>query len=176
MWSMASLIGSCAHCCVYFAGYVAVEKKRALRGVKEVVKVLRKRGVAVKEGKLGDKGDGGSAKRSGGKKRQRGSGGGADSASCVCILAADIVPADVISHLPVLCEWGKVPFIFVPSKLHLGAAMKTKRPTSCVLVVKDDAFGSAYDAVHKQVRALFERMLLGGAIAGEAPDDASGRS
>lgn len=41
---------------------------------------------------------------------------------------------DVISHIPVLCEDHGVPYIFVPSRVELGAASCTKRPTSVVMV------------------------------------------
>lgn len=50
------------------------------------------------------------------------------------ILAADINPIDIISHLPVLSEEALIPYVFVPSKEELGLASSTKRPTSCVLV------------------------------------------
>ena len=52
----------------------------------------------------------------------------------ICILAGDIYPLDVISHLPVLLEENGIPYLFVPSKQDLGAAACTKRPTSVVLV------------------------------------------
>jgi H/ACA ribonucleoprotein complex subunit 2 len=52
----------------------------------------------------------------------------------LAILAGDIYPLDVISHLPVLLEEHDIPYIFVPSKQDLGAAASTKRPTSVVLV------------------------------------------
>lgn len=50
------------------------------------------------------------------------------------ILAGDIYPIDVISHIPLLLEEKNIPYIFVPSKFDLGAAASTKRPTSCVLI------------------------------------------
>lgn len=50
------------------------------------------------------------------------------------VLAADISPMDVISHIPVLCEDHGIPYIFVPSRAELGAASNTKRPTSVVMV------------------------------------------
>ena len=53
------------------------------------------------------------------------------------ILAADISPMDVISHIPVLCEDHGVPYVYVPSRAELGAAGSTKRPTSVVLVGKE---------------------------------------
>lgn len=59
----------------------------------------------------------------------------ADSVACrLLILAGDINPIDVISHLPVMCEDAEIPYIFVPSKEELGYASATKRPTSCVMI------------------------------------------
>ena len=52
----------------------------------------------------------------------------------LAILAGDVFPIDVMSHLPVLLEEHNVPYLFVPSKRDLGAAACTKRPTSCVLI------------------------------------------
>lgn len=52
-----------------------------------------------------------------------------------CVIAGNISPIDVISHLPVLCEDAGVPYIYVPSKEDLGAASCTKRPTSCMLIL-----------------------------------------
>lgn len=84
-------------------------KNRCLkRGVKEVVKSLRKSATAA-------------------------SSAGGEPPSIV-VLAADISPMDVISHIPVLCEDHGVPYIFIPSRVELGAAGCTKRPTSVVMV------------------------------------------
>ena len=52
------------------------------------------------------------------------------------MLAGDISPADVISHIPVLCEDVNAPYIFVASRAELGAAGSTKRPTSVVMVTE----------------------------------------
>lgn len=51
------------------------------------------------------------------------------------IIAGDISPLDVISHMPVLCEDSNVPYVFVPSKEELGEASSTKRPTSVTMIV-----------------------------------------
>ncbi|KAM3460141.1 hypothetical protein BB8028_0004g06690 [Beauveria bassiana] len=79
------------------------------RGVKEVVKTLRKSPI-----------------------------GGPSSTAFpgIVVIAGDISPADVISHIPVLCEDHNVPFIFVTSRAELGAAAKTKRPTSVVMIME----------------------------------------
>jgi len=51
------------------------------------------------------------------------------------VIAADISPIDILSHLPVLAEDCNIPYVFVTSKEELGLASSTKRATSCVLVV-----------------------------------------
>lgn len=55
----------------------------------------------------------------------------------IVILAADISPMDVISHIPVLCEDHNIPYLFVTSRAELGAAGSTKRPTSVVMVTPE---------------------------------------
>jgi len=57
------------------------------------------------------------------------------------VLAADISPFDVISHIPVLCEDHNVPYIYVPSRAELGTAGSTKRPTSVVMITPGAAGG-----------------------------------
>lgn len=52
----------------------------------------------------------------------------------IVVLAADISPIDVISHIPVLCEDHNIPYVFLTSRAELGAAGSTKRPTSVVMV------------------------------------------
>ncbi|KAJ3694781.1 hypothetical protein LUZ60_000158 [Juncus effusus] len=76
----------------------ASEVKCLKRGVKEVVKSIRK----------GSKG--------------------------VCVIAGNISPIDVITHLPILCEEAGIPYIYVPTKEDLANAGATKRPTCCVLI------------------------------------------
>jgi H/ACA ribonucleoprotein complex subunit 2 len=63
------------------------------------------------------------------------------------LIAGDISPIDVITHLPVLCEENEIPYIFVPSKEKLGQSSKTKRATSCVLVSRpnDKEVASKFD-------------------------------
>eukprot|EP01036_Dinobryon_divergens_P024511 gene24511-32968_t len=94
----------------------ASKAKIVRRGVKEVVKALRK----------GEKG--------------------------FCIIAGDINPVDVISHLPILCEDKQVPYFYVPSKQDLGEAACTKRPTSCILVSPKESFAeiSLYNKLVKE--------------------------
>lgn len=50
------------------------------------------------------------------------------------VLAGDISPIDVLTHVPVLCEEAGIPYVYLPSKAELGVAGSTRRPTCCVLV------------------------------------------
>jgi len=93
------------------------------------------------------------------------------------VLAADISPIDIISHLPVLCEEASIPYIFVSSKDELGHASSTKRPTSCVMICpnmkrkavqgqggmvedKEGDYRDLYDECFQQVQVLDENILI----------------
>ncbi|XP_068746148.1 H/ACA ribonucleoprotein complex subunit 2-like protein [Montipora capricornis] len=70
------------------------------------------------------------------------------------VIAGDISPIDVISHIPVACEDKKVPYAYVPSKFDLGAASQTKRPTSIVLVKSHEDFKDHYKQCLDEVKSL----------------------
>lgn len=74
----------------------------------------------------------------------------------LCIIAGDISPIDVITHVPVLCEEAGINYVFVPSKEDLGASCGCKRPTSCVLVTlkSGSALEEKLTALVKQVKEL----------------------
>ena len=65
------------------------------------------------------------------------------------MLCGDISPIEVIAHLPVYCEDNEVPYIYIPSREALGEACRTKRPTSCALLVPKA--GSEYAAKFTQI-------------------------
>lgn len=91
------------------------------------------------------------------------------------ILAGDISPLDILSHIPVLCEEQNVPYIFVPSKEALGAASSTKRPTSTVMICPDggkaakkkggaemkEDYKEDFDSLAKDVKKLGEKLIMG---------------
>ncbi|KAI0269147.1 50S ribosomal protein L30e-like protein [Gloeopeniophorella convolvens] len=74
------------------------------------------------------------------------------------VLAADITPIDIISHLPVLSEEAQIPYVFIPSKEELGHASSTKRPTSCVMICPDSkrGKGKGADAEKEDYRELYD--------------------
>ena len=80
------------------------------------------------------------------------------------VIAGDISPLDVISHLPVLCEDHDVPYIFVPSKEKLGEASATKRPTSVSMVVlggknKDDKAAEDYKELYEECTSQTKKLV-----------------
>ncbi|CAA9959717.1 hypothetical protein CFE70_003166 [Pyrenophora teres f. teres 0-1] len=114
----------------------SAKSKTLRRGVKEVVKALRKSAAAGAGSSLSDP-------------------------SAIVVIAADISPMDVIAHIPVLCEDHNVPYIYIKSRAQLGEASATKRPTSVVMIGKermgkkagegDEEFGEAYGELVKVV-------------------------
>lgn len=92
------------------------------------------------------------------------------------ILAGNISPVDVMSHIPVLCEDNQVPYVFVPSKEELGGSCSTKRPTCCLMIVPGgkDGKGIAHEDYKEYYEECFETAkelddkLLAAAVAGNA--------
>jgi len=70
------------------------------------------------------------------------------------VIAGDVSPIDVISHIPVACEDNKVPYAYVPSKFDLGAASQSRRPTSIVLVKFHEDFQENYNECLSEVKSL----------------------
>ncbi|KAJ5682543.1 H/ACA ribonucleoprotein complex subunit NHP2 [Penicillium macrosclerotiorum] len=120
----------------------AAVNKSLKRGVKEVVKALRKSTIPAPNAKI-------------------------EIPSGVVILAADISPMDVISHIPVLCEDHGIPYVFVTSRAELGASAATKRPTSVVMVtpkssgknkkLDEGADGEDFSKVFEELAKLAEK-------------------
>ncbi|XP_077217492.1 H/ACA ribonucleoprotein complex subunit 2-like protein [Tasmannia lanceolata] len=102
---------------------IASESKCLKRGVKEVVKSIRR----------GNKG--------------------------LCVIAGNISPIDVITHVPILCEESEVPYIYVPSKEDLATAGATKRPTCCVLVQTKPNKGELGQEEEEKLKADYTQVV-----------------
>lgn len=74
------------------------------------------------------------------------------------VIAGNITPIDVISHIPILCEENDIPYVFVPKKEDLGAASLTKRPTSCVLVM--DKKGADHHETFGEVKKKVSKIQM----------------
>ncbi|KAL4559358.1 hypothetical protein LXL04_031496 [Taraxacum kok-saghyz] len=100
----------------------AAEHKCLKRGVKEVVKSIRR----------GNKG--------------------------VCVIAGNITPIDVITHVPILCEEAEIPYVYVTSKEDLANAGATKRPTCCVLVLSKPTKGELAEEIQKKLKTEYDEV------------------
>ena len=89
-----------------FIKKLAAGKDQVKRGVKEVVKAIRRK-IAK---------------------------------NALVVICGDISPIDVISHIPVFCEENNIPYIYIPSRDSLGEACRTKRPTSCAIIIPSADF------------------------------------
>lgn len=92
------------------------EAKMCRRGVKEVVKSLRK--------------------------NKRG----------LVLIAADIMPVELVAHIPVMCEDRGVPYIYVESKEFLGQAALSKKATTVLMLARPPSGSELRD----KYKALFE--------------------
>ncbi|KAI3820159.1 hypothetical protein L1987_14017 [Smallanthus sonchifolius] len=100
----------------------AAEHKCLKRGVKEVVKSIRR----------GNKG--------------------------VCVIAGNITPIDVITHVPILCEEAEIPYVYVTSKEDLANAGATKRPTCCVLVLPKPVKGELAEEEQQKLKTEYDQV------------------
>ncbi|XP_049404586.1 H/ACA ribonucleoprotein complex subunit 2-like protein [Solanum stenotomum] len=101
----------------------ATEHKCLKRGVKEVVKSIRR----------GHKG--------------------------LCVVAGNISPIDVITHVPLLCEEADIPYIYVPSKEDLASAGATNRPTCCVLVLTKPTKGELGQEDQEKLKEEYDQVV-----------------
>ncbi|XP_028415779.1 H/ACA ribonucleoprotein complex subunit 2-like protein [Dendronephthya gigantea] len=72
----------------------------------------------------------------------------------IVILAGDVTPIDVYSHLPVMCENRSIPYCYVPSRQNLGLAVNSKRPTCTVMIQCHDDIKDEYEKCFAEVKSL----------------------
>ncbi|TKY54978.1 H/ACA ribonucleoprotein complex subunit 2 protein [Spatholobus suberectus] len=77
----------------------------------------------------------------------------------LCVIAGNISPIDVITHVPILCEEADIPYIYVPSKEDLASAGATKRPTCCVLVLIKPAKGEIEQGEQEKLKSDYDQVV-----------------
>ncbi|KAG6494303.1 hypothetical protein ZIOFF_049327 [Zingiber officinale] len=77
----------------------------------------------------------------------------------LCIIAGNISPIDVITHVPILLEEADIPYIYVPSKEDLAVAGVTKRPTCCVLVTTKPTKGDVPQEVQEKLQSDYNQVI-----------------
>uniref|UniRef100_A0A1I7YBV5 H/ACA ribonucleoprotein complex subunit 2 n=1 Tax=Steinernema glaseri TaxID=37863 RepID=A0A1I7YBV5_9BILA len=77
-----------------------------------------------------------------------------DDEKAIIILAGNVYPIDVYSHVPALCEEKGLPYAFVPSKEMLGKACGHKRNAVLVFIKKNESYEELFDEVSEAIGNL----------------------
>ncbi len=56
-------------------------------------------------------------------------------AAAMVIMAVDVEPPEILAHMPALCDERNVPYVYVPSKVELGAAIGLNKPAASVAIM-----------------------------------------
>ena len=69
------------------------------------------------------------------------------------VIATDVDPPEVVAHLPALCEEKGVSYVYVPSKVELGAAAGIDVPSAAIAIVNP---GNAKNLVNEVIEKINE--------------------
>ncbi|CAI4225367.1 unnamed protein product [Auanema sp. JU1783] len=72
----------------------------------------------------------------------------------ILILAGNVTPIDVYSHLAAICEEKDIPYVYTPSREHLGLAAGHRRPAILLYVKPNADYQELYDDVAETVGKL----------------------
>ena len=70
------------------------------------------------------------------------------------LIAEDISPVEVIAHIPMLCKEKNIPYVVVPKKEELGAAVGLEVPTAAACVIQPGDAAKSIQEIEKQVKEL----------------------
>ncbi|KAL8561496.1 hypothetical protein ACOMHN_011178 [Nucella lapillus] len=70
------------------------------------------------------------------------------------VIAGDVSPMDVISHIPVFCENHDIPYCYVPSKEELGGSLGSKRQTCMVMIKSNEDYMDYYNDCEAGIKEL----------------------
>lgn len=70
------------------------------------------------------------------------------------VIAEDVEPAEIVMHIPMICKEKKVPYIAVPSKKELGAAVGIEVSTASVAVTDEGKGKKNVEDVVSKIKEL----------------------
>ena len=70
------------------------------------------------------------------------------------IIAEDIEPAEIVAHLPVLCDEKGIPYVYVPSKRELGAAAGIDVAAAAITIAEAGEAAQAVGEIVERIREL----------------------
>ncbi len=70
------------------------------------------------------------------------------------VIAEDVEPAEIVAHLPPLCDEKGIPYIYVPNKRELGAAAGMDVGAAAITIAEAGQATSAVKEIVERVREL----------------------
>lgn len=70
------------------------------------------------------------------------------------IIAENVEPPEVVAHLPILSEERKIPYLFVPAKEKLGAAIGIDVPAASACIVKEGEASNLLKEINSRIVGL----------------------
>lgn len=70
------------------------------------------------------------------------------------VIAEDVNPAEIVMHLPLLCEEKKVPYSFVPTKKELGEKAGIEVGTAAIVVIDEGDNKKELETLAKKIAEL----------------------
>jgi large subunit ribosomal protein L7Ae len=70
------------------------------------------------------------------------------------VIAEDVEPAEIVAHLPPLCDEKKIPYVYVPNKRELGAAVGIAVPTAAIAIAEAGQATHAVKGIIDKIKEL----------------------
>lgn len=74
--------------------------------------------------------------------------------AALVVIAEDVEPAEIVAHLPPLCDEKGIPYIYVPSKRELGAAAGINVGAAAITIAEAGRAAVAVKEIVERVREL----------------------
>jgi large subunit ribosomal protein L7Ae len=70
------------------------------------------------------------------------------------VIAEDVEPAEIVAHLPALCDEKGVPYIYVPNKRELGAAAGIDVQSAAIAIAEAGKASSTIKDIIERIKEL----------------------
>lgn len=74
--------------------------------------------------------------------------------AALVVIAEDVEPAEIVAHLPPLCDEKGIPYIYVPSKRELGAAAGINVGAAAITIAEAGRAAATVKEIVERVREL----------------------
>lgn len=72
----------------------------------------------------------------------------------IVLLAGDVMPIEIMCHLPGVCEEAGIAYVYVPSRVDLGAALGLKRSCITVLIKSNENYEDKFNTLEEMFKCL----------------------